>query len=56
MYTYFLLFFFQEKIIPVLCSTSATSLTTLIRESNKALNVSPKASKIVMSTGMLVFF
>ncbi|XP_058514783.1 sex comb on midleg-like protein 2 isoform X2 [Ochotona princeps] len=42
----------KEKIIPVLCSTSATSLTTLIRESNKALdkNVSPKASKIVMST------
>lgn len=46
----------KEKIIPVLCSTSATSLTTLIRESNKALNVSPKASKIVMSTGILVFF
>ncbi|XP_062039886.1 sex comb on midleg-like protein 2 isoform X2 [Lepus europaeus] len=42
----------KEKIIPVLCSTSSTSLNTLIRESANSCDrdAAPRMSKIVMST------
>uniref|UniRef100_A0A5F9CUM3 Scm polycomb group protein like 2 n=1 Tax=Oryctolagus cuniculus TaxID=9986 RepID=A0A5F9CUM3_RABIT len=42
----------KEKIIPVLCSTSSTSLKTLIRESANSgdRDAAPRMSKIVMST------
>ena len=50
-------FFLQEKYFPVLCSTSSASINSLIRD-RRAYNrdATPGTSKIVMSTGKLVFF
>lgn len=50
-------FFLQEKFIPVLCSTSSASLNSLLRDRRAYdRDASAGASKIVMSTGKLVFF